>query len=111
MEGSTEGRSSDNGVLSATVLTRDAESSSQVVGNSANIIDQLPTPRDQKPKASSTMIQRTQINNDVTVIDVEDDDEITVISMVSSATMNQGKSQMQELETQKVEAEKRKKNS
>ena len=74
-----------------------------------NMIDQLPTPRDQKPRASSTMIQRTQINNDVTVIDDGDDDEITVISMVSSATMHHGKSQMQELEMQKVEAEKRKK--
>ena len=83
--------------------------SNQDAGSNMNVIDQLPTPRDQEPKASSTMIQRTQIDNDVMVIDDEDDDEITVISMVSSPTMCHGKSQIQELEMQKVEAEKRKK--
>ena len=85
----------------------DVEANDQNASSNVNVIDQLPTPRDQEPKASSTMIQRTQIGDDVTVIDDDDDDEeITVISMVSSATMHQGKSQMQELEMQKVEAEK-----
>ena len=96
-------------MTSNAMVTRGAEVNNQDAGSSMNAIDQLPTPRDQEPKASSTMIQRTQIDNDVTVIDDEDNDEITVISMVSSATMRHGKSQIQELEMQKIEAEKRKK--
>ena len=87
----------------------DVEMDNQNIGDNVTVIDQLPTPRDQEPKASSTMIQRTQIGDNVTVIDDEDDEEITVISMVSSATMRHGKNQIQELEMQKVEAAKRKK--
>merc|ERR1711894_92088 len=88
---------------------KDAEADSRDVSSNVNLIDQLLTPRDQEPKASSTMIQRTQIDENVTIIDDEDDEEITVIPMVSSATMRHGENQIKELEMQKVEAQKRKK--
>ena len=103
-EGNPNGEMTSNAMVTRGAEVNDQD---QDAGSSMNVI--LPTPRDQEPKASSTMIQRTRIDNDVTIIDDEDDDEITVISMVSSATMRHGKSQIQELEMQKIEAEKRKK--